>query len=360
MFKYSIVLMLLLVCFQSSAQVVFQFIPEISGRSVDGIFNCRINNLYTVQNASLNIVITERAAGTVCIIKTPAFQILPGNNPLPSSAVNAAAVQFTGNRIGQLTASSRLFPEGDYEYCFSLNFINSDNPPLEQCFSYTLAPFADLHLIEPYNQDQICEKRPLFSWQPLIPGVAGAYYQLVLTEIKQGQNATEALNYNLPIINQRNIPSPILPYPSIVPQLEKDKQYAWQVTAYKDQTILNRSEVWSFTLKCTEQAKAQPLSDDGYREIDDLIKGNYYIAYGFIKFMIVNPYENQALKYNIQPLSGEKTIQKLPKIKLRAGDNKVFIDLADQKGLHSGKYYLMNIWLPDGSKKVLRFLYENI
>ena len=355
--KYLIIL-LLLFALGASGQITVQFVPEIYGRSVDGLFNCKIFNPYQKLDASLTITVTERKGGTVCIIKTVSFSIYPGANPIPGGAAGAASVRYGNTRLGQLTGINHNFPEGDYDYCFDLNFTHSDNPPEEQCFTYSLAPFTELSLIDPTDRDSICDKRPLFSWQPLIPGVPGAFYQLVLTTINSGQNATEAINYNVPVINQYSIISPVLPYPPINPELVSGQKYAWQVTAYKDQTVLIRSEVWQFTVNCRDSTKAVP--DDGYRDVEDLLKGNYYIATGLMKFAIENPYRAQTLRYEIiSTARPDKKIKHLPKILLRTGSNKIKINLTALDTFDNEAYYILKLWLPDGTVKTLRFLYED-
>lgn len=361
MYKRYIIIPILLLITSLSAlgQATIQFIPELYGRNVDGLFKCNIINPGQGQSVSLSIVVKERRAGTVCIIKTQPFNIIQGANPLSFSASRSASLQFSNNSIGRLSSANHTFPEGDYEYCYTLTYLRSDLLPVEQCFDYVLAPFAELHLTDPYDKDKICDKRPLLTWQPLLPGIPGSAYQLVLAEIKSGQNATEALNYNLAVINQSNIISPILPYPSIARELEKGKTYAWQVTAYKDQTILNRSEVWSFTVDCQDSVKK--ATDDGYRDIEDLAKGNYYIAAGVLKFALVNPYQAQDLKYQIISLNKpDKKIKRLPKLKLQTGINQINIDLSVTGSFDDNNYYIIKVWLPNGTVKSLRFLYSEV
>lgn len=356
MIRYYITIVLLFFSVSISAQVIIQFVPEVSGRSVDGLFQCKIINPNRTQNAVLTITVTERTRGTVCIVKTSSFTLIQGTNSIPVSTARGASIQFANNNLGQFTRINKQFSEGDYDYCFNVKLSLSDLPE-EQCFSYLLAPFSDLSLIEPANHDKICDTKPLFSWQPLIPGIAESYYQLVLTEIKDGQNATEALNYNFPVINQSTIISPVLPYPSIARELTKGKQYAWQVTVYKDQTILNRSEVWRFTLDCQDSVKMAP--DNGYREIEDLLGGSYYTAYGALKFALLNPYQAQVLKYQIYPVSGsEKKIRRLPQLILQAGTNKIVIDLVENGGFKQDGFYILKVWLLNGEQKSLRFLYK--
>jgi hypothetical protein len=359
--KYGIFLIALLVMsgFISKAQINVQFVPEIYGRNINGLFNCQFINAGAKRQASLTISVTERNAGLIAMVRIPEFYIVPGSSPLPVMAARSAAIQIADNRLGKLAKQSNMFPEGDYDYCFELTFTGSDLGPQEQCFSYALAPFADLNLIDPYDGESSCNKRPMFTWQPLIPTVPGSYYQLVLTEIKSGQNATEAINYNLPLINQLNITVPLLTYPSIVRELEIGKKYAWQVSAYKDQTVLNRSEIWEFAVSCTDSVKKK-VDTESYREIDDLGRGNFYISTGHIKFTVVNSYEQQPLKYEIIQVEDQsKRIKHLPKVQLEPGKNYIDLDISGVGSFKDGKYYIMNVSLPNGIIKSLRFVYKN-
>lgn len=358
--KYLLISLLLLFSASGAlAQITFQFIPEINGRNIDGLFSCRIAAPAASIRGVLSITVRERVAGTICVIRTPEFIIRPGANPIPVAAARGAAIRFSNNRTGQLTGATRAFPQGDYEYCYSLTISGSDNPPVEQCFDYTLEPFAELNLIDPYDKDKICDKRPLLTWQPLIPAIPGALYQLVLSEIKSGQSPTEALNYNLPLVNQSGVVSPVLPYPSIAPELESKKRYAWQVTAYKDRTILNRSQVWEFTVDCRDSVKKQPDSSS-FRSIQDLQRGNFYIADRQLKFALVNPYQAQDLQYEIYAVTGSgKKVKHLPKVKLLNGANRIMIDLGDTGAFTDNRYYIIYVTLPNGDKKSLRFLYQD-
>ncbi|WP_224746427.1 DUF928 domain-containing protein [Mucilaginibacter glaciei] len=352
---HSLIIFLLLASI-TRGQIIVQFIPEINGRSLDGLFGCRTLNPSAAQVAvQLTVTVKERQAGTVCMIKTSQFNIGPGTGIIPVTAVRGASVQFGNNRLGQLLSINHLFPEGDYDYCYSLQYVRSDNLPDEQCFSYLLTPFADLSLIDPYNLAKICDKRPLLTWQPLIPGVLGSFYRLVLTEIKPGQSATEAINYNLPLINQQSIMAPVLPYPPSAPELKLDTKYAWQVSAYKEQTVLNRSEIWSFTVECKDSVKN--VVQKSFREIEDLLLGNYYIAEGEIRFAITNSYKPQQLRYEIEALDRpDKRIKGLPLLKLVTGANNIVLDL-ENGNFKVNKYYIMRLRMPNGSIKELRFFY---
>jgi len=356
-------LILSLLCLQSFSQTTFLFIAEVQGRNVDGLLNARILSPVQKRNVTLTITVSERKAGRVLTIKTPAFSLNPGNNIIPATAVRPAKIQFSNNRMANQIQQNGVFPEGDYEYCYTLSPEQGNydpEVPAEQCFDAEVAPFSPLNLTEPDDKSKSCERRPMFSWQPSFPSVPGATYHLILTEVKSGQNAVEAVNYNLPTVSQQGIVSPVLVYPNTYRELEPGKKYAWQVSLYKNQTVLNRSEVWEFTVDCKDSVeKKVEITNDGYRDIEDLLHGNYYVTYDAIKFLIVNSYGKHELDYEIECLTDPQlNLKHLPKIKIEHGKNKVIIDLINNSSFKPDFHYILRIKLPNGETKSLRVLYK--
>jgi len=357
---------LLLVCICVSlcgyGQVSVQFFPEIHGRTVDGLFNARIISNSDQARVRLTITIEEEKAGKILTLQTEPFTLSRGVNSIPASAVRSARIQTGQGTVARLVQQNGFLPQGNYEYSFTItDQIAVSTGEYEQTYQYELTPSAPLNLIEPYNEDKICEKKPILSWQPYIPHINGVQYQLQMAEIKNQQNAVEALNYNLPVINQKGIINSMMPYPSNSKDLQQGKKYAWQVTAYKDQTVLNRSEVWEFTYDCKDSVVTVVPEDNGYRDIEDLAKGNYYVAKGFLRFAVVNSYEEQVLKYEIISLSNpHKKIKKLPKVTIQRGNNSITIDLTNSPSFKNDQSYIINIKLPNGSTKSLRFIFKEI
>ncbi|WP_343670455.1 hypothetical protein [Chitinophaga sp.] len=348
-----------LFCLQGKAQYTFAFMPEVQGRSIDNIYKVRIGNTGGIVTANLRIVVTEAHAGAVVTIDIPQFQLMSGVGTVPPAAVYHATVGFGTNKLATVIRQSGYFPEGDYEYCFQLyEGVNHNNELLaEQCFSYELEPFSNMQLIQPYDEDKICDKRPSFNWQPLIPAVNGVEYRLLLVEVKDRQQPVEALRMNLAIINQRQIPMPMLLYPSIANELVEGKQYAWQVSAYQNDLVLAQSEIWSFTVDCEKDSTKLPA--EAFRNIEDLTKGNFYIARGQLLFSLQNTYAATDLVYSIRCLTKpEQAIKKLPVIPIAGGYNQVVIDLSDNSSFKDGYYYIMDVTLPDGTRKQLRFIYK--
>ncbi|WP_295121523.1 hypothetical protein [uncultured Chitinophaga sp.] len=343
------------------AQVSFVFIPEIQGRTVDGLFMVRTVNMNTQRStATLTISVTERVSGKIVQVQSAPFDLLPGNNPLPPSMARNASVLYGNARESAVTRQSGYFMEGDYDYCFQLFEGKSGAGTLlaEQCFQYYLKPFSPLLLIRPGDMETLCDKRPAFFWQPILPAVPGVLYRLALVELKANQHKTEGMNVNLPLINQRNIGTPMLFFPAVNKDLEEGKRYAWQVTAYKGVTMLSQSEIWEFTCICTLNEKDS--LPDAFRNIEDLAKGNFYLAEGRVMFAMNNPYAATNLTYSVLPISNpQEKIKKLRKVKLTHGLNYVVIDLRDNASFVDGHYYQLQVNVPGGNTKALRFLYKS-
>ena len=355
------ILMMLLLPLLSRAQMTISFLPEMQGRTLEGVMMARIMNPGTQPVSCFLVVkITEGRSGKIAETRTAAFGVNPGLSSIPPAIAYNASWQFGSNPTATVIRQSHHFPEGEYEYCYELYANDKDKPGellAEQCFDYFLEPFSPLMLTEPYDGDQICDKRPTLFWQPMLPAIPGMQYRLVLVEVKPGQAKAEALFYNMPLIQQINIQTPMLFYPPLSRELQEGKRYAWQVLANRGDMVLGRSEIWDFTVKCLDSTKALPV--ESFRNIEDLVRGNFYIAEGRVLFAVNNTYERAELKYKLQCISkADQKIGKLPKIQLERGRNQIEIPLEQLDGMVDGYFYLLTVALPNGESKQLRFRYK--
>ncbi|MBO9154067.1 hypothetical protein ACFOTA_17745 [Chitinophaga sp. GCM10012297] len=359
--RYFFTLAVLLLPFFSMAQLSVTFMPETQGRTLEGLMMARIMNGETQRRPVFMVIrVTEATAGLITEGRTASFDVNPGLNSIPPSAAYNMSWTFGQHAAATVLRQSHYFTEGEYEYCYEL-YENDGNKPGalagEQCFNYLLEPFSPLMLTEPYDGDQICEKRPTLFWQPMLPAIPGMMYRLSLVEVKPGQAKAEALHYNMPVIQQINIPTPMLFYPPLSRELEEGKRYAWQVLATRNEMILGRSEIWDFEVKCLDSTAKKPA--ESFRNIEDLARGNFYIAEGDIRFAVHNSYDKAALSYTIQCITKpEEKPEKLPKVQLNRGRNEVIIDLRDSRGFTDGYYYILNLKLPNGESRSLRFMYK--
>lgn len=356
-------LVLLLPTIAMKAQVVINFNAVVYGQSLEGLGFVQLINSSTEDiTVTVTIKVRENTAGSVLSATIISVPLRKGSNTLDRAAFSRAKFSFGNNFHGRTLSQSGRFPMGEYEYCFEVEVTESKtawiNPYFENCFFQELQPMTPLLLINPSHEDESCNTRPNFIWQLPSPLPAGARCRLVLTEIMDKQDIAEAIHFNIPLINQSNIPNNQLLFPAGAPSLKEDKKYAWQVVVYSGNAILRRSEIWEYKVKCEKEIK--DLSTDSYRELMESNNGGYYTTEKFLRFSLNNPYGPAALSYSIESLSKETApVQGLPKLAMLPGLNKYSIDLSDIKGLKQGQEYVLRVTLADKRVLQLRFLYQN-
>lgn len=353
-----LILWVLLACGlrQADAQVNFIFVPEVYGRSVDGLGIFQIQNI-TGQTLLGQVLITVReniSKTQVLTMTSPQFSLSPGITPFPASVYGNSRFGFSNTALAAIASQTRNFPPGEYTYCFQFTGPNSHDVD-ESCFDANIEPLVPIDLIYPGDKDKICQKRPPLSWKPPVPWPAGMRFRLELTQKKRG-SSVESLLMNAPLVFMDNIPATSVNYPSYAPDLMEDSTYCWQVVAYQNGVILSRSEIWEFTVQC--QDPATPMSNDSYRELKSLVNGNYYYATGYLKFTYQNNYNYKKLQYEIyETQKGSAQIRNLPDIPLVAGLNKIDIDLGDLD-LEEGQHYMLKVYPFNEPPVVVRFEYH--
>lgn len=339
------------------SQVNFLFVPEVAGRSIDGLGNLKLQNLSGApKRGTIVISVTETTTRQkILSIETPEINLSAGNNSLPITVYKGSRFNFATNNYAAILSQTRSFPPGNYNYCFQ--FISIDkNDEYENCFDAEILPLVPITLISPADKDQICQKRPVLTWQPPLPFHPSMRFRLLLTEKVNG-SSVESLMMNTPLLLLDNISGTTINYPASRPELKEGKTYCWQVIAYQQGVVVSRSEIWEFTVQCNEPAKSLP--NDSYRELRSLEKANYYIANRVLKFSMNNAYNVEKLNYTLLDISnGMKPVKDLPNVKLINGLNKIDINLTEL-GLEAGQHYYLKVYPHNEIPVTVRFVYED-
>ncbi|MBV4358906.1 DUF928 domain-containing protein [Pinibacter aurantiacus] len=354
-------IILLVLCFtwsqRTHSQVIFNFLPEVYGRNVDGLSMVQIQNLSggKIDGKVFISVKENKSKSDVMTLMTPVFTLNAGNSNLPRNVFANSSFNFASNALASIVNQTRSFPAGEYTFCFKFVSVDKDSDD-ESCFDGNVQPLVPLTLLSPDDKDKICQKRPPLSWQPPIPYSPSMKFRLLLTEKKQG-DAVENLLTNSPLILLDNISSTMINYPTSAPDLQEGKTYCWQVIAYQNGVTISQSEIWEFTVQCTEPAPAMPK--DSYRELQSLVNGNYYIANRYLKFSFTNNYNVKKLNYAIYSTENLKEkIKNTPEVAIQTGLNKIDINLTELD-LEVGKHYLLKVMPFNEPAMEVRFIYQD-
>lgn len=344
------------------AQVTFNFLPAINGQTIDGLGMVQIMNSSSVSlNGAMRITVKDGNGADVFSWQVPRLALKPGMNRLTRQQLTNPAIRFGSSPAAALLSQTGRFPEGEYEYCYEMAVASPKEgaPPdlHENCFEHSLQPVTPLMLIDPYDEAEICNTRPGFSWQPPMPFSRDMRYRLVVVPVTAGQETMDAMANNRPVINVANLRTNNQPYPAQAPDLVKEQRYAWQVQVHAGSTILTQSEIWSFTVHCDDSL---PSADkDSYRELKPEGDKDIYIAQGIVRFAFHNYGKAGKLDYEIIDLSvPEEVIKRLPAQKMQTGLNKIDLPLEDHDAFIKGRQYLLRVKNVTNQILTLRFVYQ--
>lgn len=355
------IILFLLLSLSVKSQIAINFTPAIHGQTIEGLSFVQLINQSPLPTRVTVTIRVKQNLGSIAVVKTPVLILQQGVNSINKRIFSGSALTFGISPYADQLKQTGKFPEGEYEYCYEVAVLNDKNQPspevYENCFDYTIKPLTPLILINPVDEDEMCNVRPNLVWQPPIPMASSARFRVILTEILAKQSPSEAISYNIPIINQMNIVGNTLFYPASAPDLSKEKKYVWQVTVYSGKTILTKSEIWSFQIKCGDEKAT--IDADSYREIKEYQDGGFYIANEILRFSFNNFYQAQKLNYTIINLEHPaESIKNLPPLTAETGINKYNIDLRDIKSFKDGSQYLLKVKTSDNKELQLRFIYK--
>ena len=346
---------------QVHAQVTINFLPAVSGQTLEGLSLVQLlNTSGTTMQGQLAISVKDGAGAGVVNIIVPRVTVRPGVNSLNKGILSGSRVQFGESGSAAALSQTGRFSEGEYEYCYELTAENPKPGGLpsiyENCFQHILQPSTPLMLIDPYDEAEICNTRPNFSWQPPMPLLPSMRYRIVVAQVNEKQDPVEALANNRPVINVAELRHNNMTYPVQVPDLVKEQRYAWQVSAYSGRTMVTQSEIWTFTIHCEDSLPVKQA--DSYRELKVEADKNFYLAPGELRFSFYNYRQPGRLDYEIVDLANpDVPLRKLPRINMTAGLNKIALNL-DDKDLKDGNQYILKVKNTTNQELTLRFIYQ--
>lgn len=348
----------------SFGQVNIVFQPALHGRNLEGVFNFQtISSSGTDLTARLKVTLREDRYGKVFEATVPLIKITKGQQQFSRAFMENTVFKYASNELASITQITGRIPEGEYEYCYELTLIGSKPSGIpdyyENCFTHSLFPLTPLLLLDPDDKEKICNTKPTLVWQSPMPFDPNASYRVLLAELKKGQLPVEALSYNMPIINVPDVKGTRLIYPSHLPELQKGLKYAWQVHYTIDGRLVQKSDIWTFSIEC-EEKKDSVENEESYRVLKPFFNGDYYIAKQHLKFAINNDYGEGLLSYVVYALNDpENKVKGLPSLRLQNGLNKYAVDLKEHGGFKSGEHYQLEVVLSDRRKYYLRFTYKD-
>lgn len=310
----------------------------------DQLWNLVIsNNKADILDVSIKMNLQDAVTGQV-VLSASTGNILIGKGVKILNSRDVQPVMYNYN-VQEL--SRNYLPMGTYVACYRLVKNGEGQESLgEDCININIDPLSPPLLNTPADKSDIQTPYPQFSWMPPSPFdmFNNLSYDLLVTELLPGQNATEAIQYNTPIYSRTNLSQPYEIYSSSFTKLETGKTYAWQVVAKNGLSYAAKTEIWTF--KITNEIPSSKTTNITYITLGNANNENG--SYNLKDENLNIKYFSYAKDYNanikLKTLEGG-TILEL-KQKVLYGENYFNIKLNNK--IEDGKYYLIELEGYDG------------
>jgi len=218
-------------------------------------------------------------------------------------------------------------PVGQYQVCYELLLLSAETQGVvaEDCEEVAVEPLSPPLLTMPEDDSVLAIWQPNFTWLPPTPITmfSSLTYDVLISEVYNGQSLTDAIQKNLPIQQAQGLQQPFLTYPLDGPQLEVGKTYAWQVIARDQSKYAAKSEVWSFRTPAKKENVI--FNSSRYILMDGQARGPGYADSAMLYLKYVSSESVYQAIVLVKDLSGSVLMQTTCKV--RQGDNYLNIPL---------------------------------
>lgn len=350
-------------CIQDSAlsQVTIQpIVPVVGLIQKNQLWNVLVINSTNVNyKCMLRVNLKDRATGMdVLTASAGQFDLAPGSKQLNAALMNP--VQYNYLAAGMDNRLQGLLPAGTYIACYEL--VNL--PPgkmenlAEECIQFDAEPLSPPMLIFPADSSLLENTPNQFSWIPPTP--EGMFdrlrYELLITEVNDGQKAEEALQVNIPFYNDGALFSNRMTYPASAVAFEKDKWYAWQVTARDDKAYAGKSEVWMF--KVTNDAVKKIIEMAPYIKLSSKPQEVTTMYQGILKMEYYNYLPGNSAEVIVKKENERQALFSF-RVNINTGQNFLQYDIGKKMKLNENVVYEAVLINSNGEHYSMKFKPKN-
>ena len=354
-------IMILLIQASTFGQVTIQpVVPVVGLIQKNQLWNVLVvNSTNRNYKCMLRVNLKDRSTGTDILTASGGqFDLSPGSKQLNVTMMNP--IQYNYLLAGMDNRLQGLLPAGSYTACYELVNVSSTKIEnlAEECIQFDAEPLSPPMLIFPADSS-VLEKAPnQFSWIPPTP--EGMFdrlrYELIITEIKEGQKAEEALLDNIPFYNDGALFSNRMSYPASAVAFEKDKWYAWQVTARDDKAYAGKSEVWVF--KVMNDAVKKIIEMAPYIKLVSTPREVTTVQQGFLKMEYYSYLPDSSVTVTIKKENEKETIFSF-RLNVSAGQNFLQYEIGRKMKLEENTIYEAILTNSNGEKFSMKFKPKN-
>ncbi|MEQ1552689.1 MAG: hypothetical protein ABL929_00855 [Ferruginibacter sp.] len=314
-----------------------------------------VNNNADVLDVSIQMNLQDAITGQVVLTATTGNLLLSkGVKMIKSGDIQPITYNYTASDL-----SKNYLPMGAYVACYQIinNTSRKETPLAEECIRINIDPLSPPMLNSPSDKSEIESPYPQFTWMPPTPFdmFSSLSYELLVTEVLQGQTPIEAIQYNTAIYSKGNINQAYESYASSFYKLDTGKLYAWQVIAKNGMNYAAKTEVWTFKVAQPSWVK-QLIEQTPFIKMkrDNPEKG--IAPNGILKLSYNNETTDTTITIHLIDLSAAKKQDLKLEIKVSGGENLIQKDV--QKILHTKADKIYEAYIINSRNEKWRMLFE--
>lgn len=356
--KKILLLFFVVACFTySKGQVIVTLQIPQEGLSVKPqLWNAiLVNTGNSTVSIKINLLLTDLGNGQQVLSATSSTFSLPqGSTNITAEHLLPISYTVLNNAFNIDQSLSDFIPIGSYSICYQVLEQKTDafEEVSEECESVTVEPLSPPILTTPDDEGEIEESRPLFTWTPPAPLAlfSNLTYKYNLVEVLQGQSSSDAIQQNVPILQQNISTNTFFQYPITLTALDTGKNYAWQIIANGNNLPVSNSEIWTFKIK-SPQVDKLPIQSSNYIKLKQSAEISFTVCFDYLRYEYLNESNDSLVTIlitdisanDLKPISLEEDLSKVG-----YGENYMEINLSGMN-LKDGHYYLLK--LTNGKKE---------
>ncbi|MEO8763047.1 MAG: hypothetical protein ABI416_02115 [Ginsengibacter sp.] len=357
--KISFILSILIISKSvTNAQVTIQpNVPTVGIIQKNQLWNLSVINgsATTFDGCQIHLILRDRQTGQeIFTATTPQFTVAPGAKQLNVNSLTP--IQYNYLAGGSGNSFQDLIQVGMYTACYSLSgFLGKETDIAEECIQFDAEPLSPPMLITPSDSSELETSPSQFSWTSPTPSAMfdRLNYDVLITEIQDGQKPGEAIENNIPFYSQGNLLNTLLNYPGSVTEFAKDKWFAWQVVARDNREYAGKSEVWVF--KITSPGIKSLVENAPFIKMKKDRPEKGIAPNGILKLSYINETTDNLAEVSIVDLSNQSKPASHFTAALKPGENLIEYNLNPKFHPQEGKVYQAQIINSRKEKWVTQF-----
>jgi hypothetical protein len=280
-----------------------------------------------------------------------------GARQLQAGNVSPVQYEYSSDAIDR--SANGLLSAGNYQAFYSLLVEGGIKAAVEaeDCIPFTVSPVAPPQLNTPADHSIVETYNPQFTWLPPTPVTIfnNLNYELLLTEVRPGQSAGDAIQQNLPVYRVNYTKSLFVNYPASAIALDTAKLYAWTIMAKNGSVFAAQTDVWTFRIK--NNLEKDDEAENTYVLLKKELDGSVAAISNNIRCVYTNMVNDSTVTYELLGLEAGNSVLNTGIVKLQPGENMLELELKKKYHLQDGKSYLFRLKNSRNEYWQVKFIY---